>query len=116
VASDREHTDFFARLCEVEPMGRSVNVCDGLLRLSAGAPASEADGSRRAAFELYPVAHRFKAGNRLRLQIASGAHPRYARNSGTDEPLATATALLPAHQRVYHDPDHPSAIILPLTG
>jgi putative CocE/NonD family hydrolase len=116
VASDREHTDFFARLCEVEPTGRSVNVCDGLLRLSPGAPPNEADGSRRAAFELYPVAHRFKAGNRVRLQVSSGAHPRYARNSGTGELLATATGLLPAHQRVYHNPAHPSAIILPVTG
>lgn len=116
VASDREHSDFFVRLCEVEPSGRSVNVCDSLLRLSPGAPPTAPDGGRRVAFELYPVAHRFKAGNRLRLQVSSGAHPRYARNSGTGEPLATATRLLPAHQRVYHDPAHPSAVILPVTS
>jgi uncharacterized protein len=90
-------------------------VCDGLLRLRPGAPPCAADGSRRVAFELYPAAHRFKAGNRLRLQVSSGAHPRYARNSGTGEPLATATRLLSAQQRVYHDPAHPSAVILPVT-
>jgi hypothetical protein len=29
---------------------------------------------------------------------------------------STATGLLRSRQRVYHDPDHPSAIILPVTG
>jgi putative CocE/NonD family hydrolase len=116
VASDREHTDFFARLCEVEPTGRSVNISDGLLRLSPGMPPAAADGIRRVSFELWPMAHRFKARNRLRLQISSGAHPRYARNSGTGDPLATASKLVPASQRVYHDPAHPSAVILPTTS
>jgi len=114
VASDREHTDFFARLCEVEPAGRSINISDGLLRLSARMPSAAADGIRRVAFELWPVAHRFKARNKLRLQISSGAHPRYARNSGTGDPLSTATKLVPASQRIYHDPAHPSAVILPI--
>jgi uncharacterized protein len=116
VASDREHTDFFARLCEVEPTGRSVNISDGLLRLSPSMPPAAADGIRLVSFELWPMAHRFKAGNRLRLQISSGAHPRYARNTGTGDPLATATKLVPASQRVYHDPAHPSAVILPTTS
>jgi uncharacterized protein len=115
ISSDREHTDFFARLCEVSPAGVSVNICDGLLRLAPGRPTAEADGTLRVAFELWPVAHRFGAGNRLRLQVSSGAHPRYARNSGTGEPLATARSLVAAHQRVFHDPGRPSAVILPVT-
>jgi uncharacterized protein len=116
VGSDREHTDFFARLCEVAPTGRSVNICDGLLRLSPGEPLAAADGARRVAFELWPTAHRFRAGNRFRLQVSSGAHPRFARNTGTGEALAAGTAMLPAHQRVYHDPAHLSAVILPVPG
>jgi putative CocE/NonD family hydrolase len=114
VSSDREHTDFFARLCEVNPAGQSLNICDGLLRLSPGLPETRADGTRRVRFELWPVAHRFGAGNRLRLQVSSGAHPRYARNAGTGEPLATATTLVTARQAVYHDPGHLSAVILPV--
>lgn len=114
VSSDRQHTDFFARLCEVNPAGQSLNICDGLLRLSPGQPDAAADGTRRVRFELWPVAHRFRAGNRLRLQVSSGAHPRYARNTGTGEPLATATTLLTAQQAVYHDPARPSAVILPV--
>ena len=111
--SNRGHTDVFARLCEVSPAGQSLNICDALLRLVPGRPAAAADGTRRAQFELWPVAHRFTAGNRLRLQVSSGAHPRYARNSGTGDPLATATLLVTAEQTVYHDPAHRSAITLP---
>jgi uncharacterized protein len=115
-ASDRPHTDVFARLCEVSPAGQSVNICDGLLRLSPGLPAPASDGTRRVRFELWPVAHRFSGRSRLRLQVSSGAHPRYARNTGTGEPPATAATLVSAQQRVYHDPVHPSAVILPTAG
>jgi putative CocE/NonD family hydrolase len=116
VRSSREHADFFARLCEVHPTGASVNICDALLRLAPGRPAPGPDGTIRARFPLWPVGHRFRRGHRLRLQVSSGAHPRYARNHGSGEPLATATALYPADQQVYHDPDHPSAIILPVAA
>jgi len=114
VRSSREHTDFFARLCEVLPTGASVNICDALVRLVPGRPAPEPDGTIRVRFTLWPVGHRFRRGHRLRLQVSSGAHPRYARNPGSGEPLATATTLYLAQQQVYHDPDHPSAIILPV--
>jgi uncharacterized protein len=114
VRSSREHTDFFARLCEVDPAGASVNICDALLRLAPGRPAPEPDGTIRVRFPLWPAAHRFRRGHRLRLQVSSGAHPRYARNTGSGEPLATATTLVAAEQQVRHDPDHPSAVILPV--
>ena len=55
-----------------------------------------------------------RRGQRIRLQVSSGAHPRFVRNPGTGEPLATATKLQVAEQSVYHDPEHPSAILLPV--
>jgi putative CocE/NonD family hydrolase len=112
VRSSLEHTDFFARLCDVEPSGKSINVCDALLRVQPGAPAAEADGSLKIAIDLWPTAHRFRRGHSLRLQVSSGAHPRFARNPGTGEPLATAMRLVAADQVVYHDAEHPSAIVL----
>lgn len=112
VRSSLAYTDFFARLCDVEPGGKSLNVCDALLRVQPGAPAAEADGSLRIAIDLWPTAHRFRRGHSLRLQVSSGAHPRFARNPGTGEPLATAMRLVAADQVVYHDAEHPSSIVL----
>jgi hypothetical protein len=116
VRSSLEHTDFFVRLCDVAPSGRSTNLCDGLLRLVPGKPASEADGTRRVSIDLWATAHRFLKGHRLRLQVSSGAHPRFARNTGSGEPLGTAKTLVAAQQSIFHDPAHPSAIILPVMG
>jgi len=45
---------------------------------------------------------------------SSGTHPRYARNPGTGEPLATASSLSLAEQAVHHDPGRPSAVPLPV--
>ncbi|MGO8946140.1 MAG: CocE/NonD family hydrolase [Ktedonobacterales bacterium] len=114
VKSSLEYTDFFARLCVVEKSGKSINLCDGILRLCPGQPASESDGIRKIRIELWPTAYHFQKGERLRLQVSSGAHPRFARNLGSGEPVATATTLKVADQMVYHDPEHPSAILLPI--
>ncbi len=98
VRSSLEHTDFFARLCDVDPKGTSLNVCDALLRVSPGQPGVAADGCLRITIDLWPTAHRFRRGHRIRLQVSSGAHPRYARNTGSGEPLASATRLVVADQ------------------
>jgi uncharacterized protein len=114
VSSSLEHTDFFVRLCDVHPCGKSMNICDGLLRLSPGRPVPMADGVCMVEMVLSPTAYCFRRGHRIRVQISSGAFPRFARNLGTGEPLATATTMKIAEQSVYHDPQHPSAVILPM--
>jgi putative CocE/NonD family hydrolase len=106
--SSLPHADVFVRLCDVDPGGKSWNICDGLASLSG------ADEVTAATVRLWPTAYRFKAGHRIRVQVASGSFPRYARNPGTGEPRATATRLLAADQSVYHDPEHLSAITLPV--
>jgi hypothetical protein len=84
-------------------------VCDGLVSRSG------ADELGRATVRLWPTAHRFRAGHRIRLQVSSGAFPRYARNLGTGEPLLNASTLRVADQEVHHDPGHPSAVLLPVS-
>lgn len=106
--SSLTHADVFVRLCDVGPDGRSHNICDGLTSLST------ADELSAATVKLWPTAYVFKKGHRIRVQVSSGAFPRYARNPGTGEPRATATALRPADQTVYHDPQHPSVVTLPV--
>jgi uncharacterized protein len=114
VKSSLQHTDFFARLCSVNPAGKSVNLSDGILRLIPGQPIAAEDGVLKVQIELWPTAHCFKKGYRIRLQVSSGSHPRFTRNPGSGEPLASATKLVAADQQVFHDPAHPSAIILPV--
>jgi hypothetical protein len=115
VQSSTPYTDFFGRLCDVHGDGRSLNICDGLLRVEPGIGEIQPDGSQCLEISLNATAHRFLAGHRLRLQVSSGAHPRVSRNLGTGEPVLTSVRMVPSDQTIYHDPNHPSALILPLT-
>ena len=112
VRTDAPSFDIFARVCDVDPRGASWNVCDGLDRVSAGSGRGP-DGSFSVRVSLWPMGHRFAAGHRIRLQISSGAHPRYARNPGTGEDPATATTLRAVEIELLHDRDHPSSLVLP---
>ncbi len=105
-AGGRSH-DVFARLCDVDANGKSLNVADRLVRLPAGD-----DGPRDARLELWPCAHRFATGHRMRLQLSGGAHPRYARHPGSDGPLASATLGTPIDITIHHEG---SEIVLPVS-
>jgi uncharacterized protein len=96
VSASSGHFDLFVRLCDVTPDGRSWNICDGLVRVAADNPETV----REVRVNLWPAGHRFGAGHRLRVQVSGGAHPRFARNTGSGEPLATATKLVPVDVEV----------------
>jgi len=104
--------DLFARVCDVDGSGASRNVCDALARVAPGRFEATAEGVTRVAFDLWPIAHRFAAGHRIRLQVSSGAHPRYARNPGTGEEIAHATELRRVEVDVLHGAEHPSVLVL----
>lgn len=116
VRSSLDHTDFFVRVCDVSPSGRSMNVSDGILRVKPGNVKKEGDDSFRLTIPLFPTAMTFARGHRIRLQVSSGAHPVYARNPGSGEPLGKATTLVTADQEVFHDPEHPSFLELPVVS
>lgn len=108
-----EHVDLFVRLCDVNPQGISINICDGLVRLTPDTPRDDA-GVMQVDLRLHATAHCFLRGHRLRLQVSSGAHPRYARNTGTGEPAGEATTLVAADVEILHDQRHLAAIMLPV--
>ncbi len=115
VGSSIDHCDFFVRLCDVHPDGRSINVCDGLRRLGPESIRRSGDGSFAVSVPMWPAGHRFAPGHRLRVQVSSGAHPVYARNLGMGEPLSSGTATCTADQALYHEPGRLSSVTLPHT-
>lgn len=111
--TDNPHADVFVRISDVAPDGCSRNVSDGYLRLSPRAAGPQERAALR--IELDPTAHTFRAGHRIRLLIAGGCYPRFARNFGTDEPMGTATAMVPVTHTVAHGDGGQSRVILPVT-
>lgn len=60
------------------------------------------------------TAYRFSAGHRLRLQVSGGAHPRFARNTGSGEPPATATRLVAVNLQILHEVTDHCKLSLPV--
>jgi putative CocE/NonD family hydrolase len=107
------NADLFVRLSDVDPNGASINICDGLVRKTSADPAVPGD-VWKLTLRLHATAHCFRRDHCLRLVVGSGAHPRYARNTGTDEPFGTGTTLAAVDIEIFHDPERPSAIHLPV--
>lgn len=107
---DIAHYDLFVRISEVTSRGRSRNVSDGFRRFGAS-PEANPDGPIR--IELDATAHRFRAGSRIRVLIAGGSHPRFARNLGTGEPPLTAHRMVSATHTIHHGAGGISKLVLP---
>lgn len=108
-------TDFVARLCDVFPDGRSINITDGIIRgqHQTGAPL-EPGRPYEFVIDLWATSNVFRAGHRIRLHIASSSFPRWDRNPNTGRPLGVDTELRVAHQRIWHDAERPSRVLLPV--
>ncbi len=107
---DNPHHDLFVRVSEVDADGRSHNVTDGFRRYTS-TPEDTEDVVR---MELDAIAHRFAAGSRIRVMVAGGSHPRFARNLGTGEPTETGQTLRSATHTIAHDGR--SRLILPASA
>ena len=93
------------RLLPTDAKGRSRNVSDAYRRLDG----STRDGA--LTLELDAIAHRFRAGTRIRVLIAGGSHPRFTRNLGTGEAAATGSQLRPSVHQVHFGT---SRVVLPV--
>ncbi len=114
IKSSLKYTDFFIKICDVDSSGKSPNVCDGIQRLFPDNPSPEPDGITKVMINLWPTAYQFQKGHNIRVQVSSGAFPRFARNLGTHESQTTATTIKIANQSIFHDTKHRSALILPV--
>lgn len=109
-SSSAVDTDFVARLTDVFPDGRAIQLQAGALRTRYRDRESEPSLLEpghvyRLEIDMWATANRFKAGHRLRLDISSADFPKFDRNANLGgEPGEPA----PARQTVYHDAGYPS--------
>jgi len=118
-ASSAKDTDFMALLIDVWPDGFAQRLIDGMVR------ARFRDGMENPTLiepgkiyaynlNLWNTCQTFLKGHRIRLQVASSAFPKYDRNPQTGEVLGKTTNLQTAEQKIYHDREHPSHVVLPI--
>jgi hypothetical protein len=113
-SSSAVDTDFHVRLTDVFPDGRAIQLQSGVLRTrfrtKGGEPELMEPGRiYRLEIDMWATANRFKAGHRLRVDIASADFPRFDRNTNRG---GTPGDPIPATQTIYHDAKYPSELIL----
>lgn len=125
IASDAPDTDITAKLIDVHPAsadyphGFALNLCEGILRcryrndravpelLPPNVPVA-------IAVELFPTANLFRAGHRIRLDIASSEFPHYDLNPQTGAPDCAWQRMQIAVNTLFVDAARPSHVVLPI--
>jgi putative CocE/NonD family hydrolase len=118
-SSSAPDTDFTALLADVDPSGYARFLTDGIVRARYRNSTAKADPIvpgevYEFPIDLWATSNLFKAGHRIRLYVSSSNFPRFDRNLNTGEPLGTGKRMVKAAQKIYHDPQHPSALVLPV--
>lgn len=112
-------TDFTAKLVDVWPDGFAQNLTEGIIRAryrdSREKPQCMNPGQIYLLLvDLWSTSNVFRKGHALRLEISSSNFPRFDRNLNTGEPAAVGMSYVSATNTIYHDAEHPSALIVPL--
>jgi putative CocE/NonD family hydrolase len=119
VSSSAPDTDFTARLVDVHPDGRAINLCEGVLR------ARYRESFEREVFmapgkvyeltvDLGATSNVFLPGHRIRLDVSSSNFPRIDRNLNTGGRIGFETEWRVAHNIVHRSRRHPSRLRLPV--
>jgi putative CocE/NonD family hydrolase len=120
-SSSASNTDFTAKLVDVYPDGMAIRICEGIIRADRrdpdAPPANIIPGKvYEFQIDLWATSNVFLKGHQLRVEISSSNFPRFDRNLNTGKYFATDTSMTTAEQIIYHSPDYPSHIILPVIG
>ena len=118
-SSSARDTDFMAKLIDVWPNGFAQRLNDGMVRArfrEGMDKPSLIEPGRVYTYDLdlWNTCQLYRAGHRIRLEIASSAFPKYDRNLNTGEALGQTTRMQVAQQKIYHDQQRLSYVILPI--
>jgi putative CocE/NonD family hydrolase len=118
-ASSAPDTDFMVKLIDVWTDGYAERLSDGMVRaryrdgMESASPI-EPGKIYRYSVDVWNTCEMFKAGHRIRVEIASSGVPKFDRNPNTGEPLGKTTRMQTADQKIFHDREHPTHLVLPV--
>ncbi|MCW5983400.1 MAG: CocE/NonD family hydrolase [Bryobacteraceae bacterium] len=118
-SSDAPDTDFVAKLVDVFPDGRAINVAEGIVRAryreSLSAPKPLEPGKvYEFSIDMVGTSNVFLKGHRIRVDITSSHFPQFDRNPNTGEPFGTGSSVRVARQSIHHSAQYPSHVLLPV--
>src|SRR6266478_4433175 len=122
ISADVPDVDLWVRLLDVAPDGTAMHLMSpglDVLRPSYRNEKPQPDLLKpgeiyRLNFDHLLTSNLFRAGHRIRIQISGAFFPHFSRNLQSGESEVTSSRMCPARIRIYHEPDHPSHIDLPV--
>jgi len=122
VSADVPDIDLWVRLLDVAPDGAAFNLMSpGLDVLRASYRNEKPQPELLKPGEIYKLnldrmltSNVFRAGHQIRIQISGAFFPHFSRNLQSGESEISSSKMCAARVRIYHEPDHPSRIELPV--
>ncbi len=118
-SSSAKDTDFSAKLVDVYPDGRAINLQAGMVRARFRNSLEEPSFLEKGTVYEFQIkigstSNLFKKGHRIRLEVSSSHFPEFGRNLNTDAEIGMTSDLVKADQTIFHDSARPSHLLLPV--
>jgi putative CocE/NonD family hydrolase len=118
-ASSAKDTDFSAKLVDVHPDGKAINIQAGMIRARYRNSFTEPSFLEKGvAYEfdikIGSTSNVFKKGHRIRLEISSSYFPEFGRNLNTGAEIGVTSEMVTADQTIFHSRDRASHLLLPV--
>jgi putative CocE/NonD family hydrolase len=118
-SSSARDTDWFMRLVWIDGEGGIFPLVKGVIRAryrdSFSAPELLEPGEvYEYHLDMWQTGVTVPEGAKLRVEVASASFPLFSRNLNTGGHNEMETEYVTAEQKIYHDPDHPSHVVLPV--
>ncbi|MDV6212799.1 CocE/NonD family hydrolase [Rhodococcus erythropolis] len=121
VSASTVDTDITAKLVDVFPDGRAINLCDGILRLRYRNSLSEPELMTpghvyEVTVPMSVTSNVFLPGHRIRLDVSGSNFPHYDRNSNTGGVISSEALedMIVADTTIHHGGTCPSRLVLPV--
>ncbi len=120
-SSTADDTTFTAKLVDVHPCGKAMNVCDGIIRASLRNSFQNKEpiipgNIYRYEINLGATSHLFRTSHKIHLEVSSSNFPLYDRHPNTFFPSIRIDSkdLRLATQTIFHDSKFASFLKLPI--
>ncbi|RJP34484.1 MAG: CocE/NonD family hydrolase [Candidatus Omnitrophota bacterium] len=118
-STSAKDTDFTAKLVDVHPDGKAINLCDGILRARFRESFTDPTLIQphqvyRYEIDLWVTSNVFLPGHRIRVELSGSNFPRFDRNPNTGNPFGSDTVVEKATQIIQHNEEYPSHLVLPV--
>jgi len=118
-SSSAKDTDFSAKLVDVHPDGKAINIKAGMIRARYRESSTEPSFLKKGVvyefdIEVGATSNVFKKGHRIGLEVSSSYFPEFGRNLNTGAPIGMTSEMVKADQTIHHSSEYPSYLLLPI--